>query len=176
MSKKAIFLDRDGTLIVDKDYQYKIHDITLLPGAQEGLSLMKQLGYDLFLFTNQSGIGRGYFTLEEAEHCNEAMVKMFGLGMDLFKETKIAPERPDQPSRYRKPSPRFILEMIEKYAYDPSQCWMVGDKMSDVQAGLNAGIHGAFICSGKEEPKEFGKVPYYPSLLAFARQLDASNE
>jgi D-glycero-D-manno-heptose 1,7-bisphosphate phosphatase len=77
------------------------------------------------------------------------MLDLLALGADLFTATCIAPEAPDQPSFYRKPSPRFITESIATYALDPAQCWMIGDRDSDIMAGINAHIHAAAVCTGK---------------------------
>ena len=72
---KAIFLDRDGTINVDFGYVYKTQELELLPGVAEALRIFQELGYLLIVITNQSGIGRGYFTLEDAEQFNRALAK-----------------------------------------------------------------------------------------------------
>ncbi len=146
---KALFLDRDGTLIIDKDYLADPAGVELIPGVTEALKAARDLDYLLFLFTNQSGIGRGYYALEDAHACNQRMLDLLDLGDDLFTAICIAPEAPDQPSEYRKPSPRFILEMRAKHALDSRHCWMVGDRESDLEAGLNANINAAAVCTGK---------------------------
>ncbi len=146
---KALFLDRDGTLILDKDYLSAPAGVELIPGVTDALKTARNLGYRLFLFTNQSGIGRGYHTIEDAHACNQRMLDLLDLGDDLFTAICIAPEAPGQPSEYRKPSPRFILEMRAKHSLDPQQCWMIGDRESDLEAGINANIHAAAVCTGK---------------------------
>ena len=161
---KALFLDRDGTLIIDKDYLSDPAGVELIPGAAEALRRARELGYKLFLFTNQSGIGRGYFTLADAIACNQRMLEMLNLGDDLFSDICIAPESAGQPSLYRKPSPRFILESIARHSLDPAHCWMIGDRESDLEAGLNAGIHVAAVCTGKYTAAE-----WTPRLPANAR-------
>jgi len=156
--KKALFLDRDGTLILDKDYLSDPEGVELIPNVTEALKTARDLGYLLFLFTNQSGIGRGYHTLEDAQACNRRMFDLLGLGDELFTDICIAPESPDQISAYRKPSPRFILEMRAKYSLDPQQCWMVGDRESDLEAGLNANIHSIAVCTGKYDKTAWQKI------------------
>lgn len=146
---KALFLDRDGTLILDKDYLADPTGVELIPGVRAGLQHALALGYQLFLFTNQSGIGRGLHTLADAEACNRRMIELLGLGDALFTGVCIAPEAPDQPSAYRKPSPRFILESMATHKLEPAHCWMVGDRDSDIMAGLNAAIHSVAVCTGK---------------------------
>lgn len=157
-NRKALFLDRDGTLIVDKDYLSDPAGVELLPGVAKALRRAMDLGYHLFLFTNQSGVGRGYFTLDKVHACNRRMEALLDLPEPGFVEIKIATETPDQPHVYRKPSPRFILEMIEKYTLDPRHCFMVGDRWSDVQAGLNANIAAIGMDDGSTSLRKKAKV------------------
>ncbi|MDP2138403.1 MAG: HAD-IIIA family hydrolase, partial [Candidatus Didemnitutus sp.] len=121
---KALFLDRDGTLILDKDYLADPSGVELIAGVPDALQRARELGYRLFLFTNQSGIGRGFHTIEDTHRCNERMLELLALPSPVFDAICIAPEAPDQPSLYRKPSPQFILEMITQHQLDPEQCWM----------------------------------------------------
>ncbi len=173
---KALFIDRDDTLIVDKVYLSDPAGVELIPGVIEGLRRARELGYQLFLFTNQSGIGRGYYTIEDAHRVNARMEELIGLPRPLFIEIGIAPEAPDQPSLYRKPSPRFITEMIAKYNLDPEQCIMVGDRESDIEAGLNAKIRCAALCTAKVTEEKwrtfaYPGVPIYPTFAAFTKTL-----
>ncbi|HEY4302475.1 MAG TPA: HAD-IIIA family hydrolase [Candidatus Didemnitutus sp.] len=166
-SRKALFLDRDGTLIVDKDYLADPAGVELFPGVVDALATARAKGYLLFLFTNQSGIGRGYHTLAETEAVNARMEAMIGMGSPLFVETCIAPEAPGTPSLYRKPSPRFLVEASARHHLDPAHSWMVGDKESDIESGLNAGLRVAAVCSGKLSPADW-KARAIPRLLVFA--------
>lgn len=173
---KALFLDRDGTLIVDKHYLADPAGVELLPGVVEGLERAQNLGYKLFLFSNQSGIGRGFYTMRDAIRVNERMEEMIGLPRPLFAGECLAPETPEQPTVYRKPSPRFILEMIEAHQLDPAQCIMVGDRETDIEAGVNAKIRVAGLCNGKLDATawakfNFANLPLYPDFAAFAETL-----
>jgi D-glycero-D-manno-heptose 1,7-bisphosphate phosphatase len=150
----AIFLDRDGTLIEHVPYLRDPADVALLPGVREALARARDAAVKLFLFTNQSGVGRGMFTLGEVEACNERMIELLGLGPRPFDAVCIATETPDEPPRYRKPSPRFIREMIERHGIDPRAAWMLGDSPVDWEAGLNAGIRTAAIVADPLAPKE----------------------
>ena len=176
-TNKAIFLDRDGTIIHDKEYLHKPEDVELIPGADNALRHAIELGYLLFLFTNQSGIGRKYYSMEDAVRVNDRMIELLGLPSPGFSGICIAPEIPEEPSRYRKPSPNFILEMIAKHHLDPDKCCMIGDKKSDVLAGLNAGIRSVAVLTGKEkeqrEREEMAgwQVEIYPSLKDFVDSL-----
>jgi len=150
--RKALFLDRDGTLMVDKVYLSDPAGVELYPSVPDGLALARLRGFRLFLFTNQSGIGRGYYTLADAERVNARLEELIGLPAPVFDGVCIAPEAPDQPAVYRKPSPRFLLEMIALHGLDPAGCVMVGDSAADVGAALAAGIRPVALRTGKVDP------------------------
>ena len=173
---RALFLDRDGTLIVDKVYLADPAGVDLIPGAAEGLRRARALGYKLFLFTNQSGIGRGLHTIADTHRVNARMEELLGLPPPVFDAVCIAPEAPGQPVVYRKPSPKFILEMIERHGLDPAQCWMVGDSAADIGAAHAAGIRAAAVRTGKVDPDTLPgvaekNVPVFADFAAFAATL-----
>ncbi len=153
MKRGALFFDRDGTLIEHVHYLRDPAQVRLLPGVSELLAAARDAGYLLFVLTNQSGVGRGYFTLAEAEACNVRMVELIGLGPDVFTEICIAPERPDEPSRYRKPKPDFLLEKIREHELDPEHCVMLGDMPTDWETAANAGIAAVAVRSATSKPK-----------------------
>jgi D-glycero-D-manno-heptose 1,7-bisphosphate phosphatase len=174
--KRALFLDRDGTLIVDKVYLADPAGVQLIAGAASGLRRARALGFKLFLFTNQSGIGRGLHTIEDTHRVNARMEELLGLERPVFDGTCIAPEGPGQPSLYRKPSPRFIQEKVTEHGLDPTGCWMVGDSSADVGAALAAGIRAAAVRTGRENPEAIpgvadGTVPVFDDFGAFAATL-----
>jgi D-glycero-D-manno-heptose 1,7-bisphosphate phosphatase len=173
---KALFLDRDGTLIIDKVYLSDPAGIELIPGVPAALRRARELGYRLFLFTNQSGIGRGLHTLEATQRVNARMEEMLGLPAPVFAATCIAPEVPPQPIVYRKPSPRFILEQLALHRLDPAQTWMVGDAASDMGAALAAGIRAAAVRTGKIDPTTLpivveNKIPVFETFADFVATL-----
>ncbi len=175
---QALFLDRDGTIVFDGDYLSKPEDLVLIPGAREALQKAVATGCKLFLITNQSGIGRGYFTLEDYEKCHARLLELLELPEPAFTACGIAPEAPDQPSHYRKPSPAFILEQLALFPdLDPKNCWMVGDRHSDWECGVNAKIRSAAVATGKpigEDDKTWLKannVPVFADLAAFVDSL-----
>lgn len=173
---KALFLDRDGTLILDKHYLADPAGVELIPGVAAALARARALGYRLFLFTNQSGIGRGLYTLDDAQRVNDRMEELLALPRPIFDGVCIAPEAPEEPSLYRKPSPRYLLEMIAQHGLDPAHCWMVGDRESDLAAGHHAGIHAVAVCTGKHDlagwtALALPAVPVYPSLVEFVATL-----
>ena len=140
----GIFLDRDGVLIADKHYLCDPKDVVVLPKIPDAIKIFRLLGSRLFLFSNQSGISRGLFTMADVEKCNSAMLEQIGCG-NFFDDVCIAPEGPDDPVNYRKPSPRFINEMVKEYSLNPKKCFMLGDKLCDVMAAVNAGINPVLI-------------------------------
>jgi D-glycero-D-manno-heptose 1,7-bisphosphate phosphatase len=173
---KALFLDRDGTLILDKVYLADPAGVEILPGVVDGLTLARSRGYKLFLFTNQSGIGRGLHTLDDTLRVNARLEELLELPRPVFTEVCIAPEAPDQPVAYRKPSPRFILEMMAKHGLEPTQCWMVGDSAADIGAGLAAKINVAAIRTGKVDPNTLPdvamhRIPVFENFADFVATL-----
>jgi D-glycero-D-manno-heptose 1,7-bisphosphate phosphatase len=173
---RALFLDRDGTLIVDRVYLADPAGVELVPGADAALAKARALGYKLFLFTNQSGIGRGLHTMEDTVRVNNRMEELLGLPAPAFEGICVAPEAPGVPSTYRKPSPTFIHEMIAKHSLEPAQCWMVGDSAADIGAALAAGIRAAAVRTGRVPPETLpdvasGKVPVFADIGAFAATL-----
>jgi D-glycero-D-manno-heptose 1,7-bisphosphate phosphatase len=160
---RAVFLDRDGTLIVEKHYLHRPEDVEIFPGAGAALRRLAEAGFKLIVVTNQSGIGRGYFTLAEAERVNARVAREFARDGVEFAKTYIAPEAPDQPSRGRKPSPQFLFDAREEFGLDLAQSFMVGDKLIDLECGWNAGVKASILVRtgyGAELEREApGKLP-----------------
>lgn len=134
---RAIFIDCDGTLRPDSDYLRR--EVKAYPGAREALATMRELGYKLFLLSNQSGVARGYHTLDDVRW------SFFRLATELaveFDGECAATELEWSPGCYRKPSPRYINEMIALHHLDPARCWMIGDRDEfDGAAGRAANIN-----------------------------------
>lgn len=147
----CVFLDRDGTLIRHIPYLCDPRRVELLPTVVPGLTQLAAAGCKLFLHTNQSGIGRGYFSLEQALACNEEMMQQIGLGPDLFADVCVCPEVPDEPARYRKPSPSYGREIIERYATTASCAYYLGDNLSDLLTARNLGCTGVGVNTGIED-------------------------
>jgi D-glycero-D-manno-heptose 1,7-bisphosphate phosphatase len=169
---EAVFLDRDGTLIENRHYLASPDGVALLPGVREAIAAVRNRGAKLFLFTNQSGVGRGYFTLADVEAVNRRMIDLLGLGADLFTAVCIAPERPDEPVAYRKPSPRFIQEMLAEHRIAAEAAWMVGDSPVDWQAGLAAGVRVAALVGQAATVAEAEGLLQSPGVTPFASLLN----
>ena len=118
---RYIIFDRDGTLIEHKQYLHKPQDVKLTPGSRETLLSFLEEGYLLFLHTNQSGVGRGYFKMEDVKKCNEKMIELLNINSKIFEDICIASDYPPIENTYRKPSIKFGSELIKKYEIKSSQ-------------------------------------------------------
>ncbi|MEY3608973.1 MAG: hypothetical protein RLZZ447_1761 [Verrucomicrobiota bacterium] len=172
----ALFLDRDGTLNFDRHYVSDPAGIELIPGVAGALRAARALGLRLFLHTNQSGIARGLFQLADVDRCNARLEELLGLPRPVFDAVCVAPEGPDDPQVYRKPSPRFIRECIARHHLAPARCWMVGDRESDLEAGRLAGIGTAAVCTGKHDAASWRQLlptgtAVWPSLTELVATL-----
>jgi len=131
------------------------------------LSLLEKLGFDLFIITNQSGVGRGYFNLESVYTVHRQLQNdLRQLKLKPFVDFGICPHAPHDQCECRKPSGKMIIDMINKYAIDPQKSYMVGDKLIDAEAGENAGIQGIVV-----RGKSHGHFPHFSTLLDFAQSL-----
>lgn len=141
----AIFLDRDGTIIVDKNYLNSPEDVEFLPYAIEGLREMIKKGYLLVVVTNQSGVSRGLVQEKNIDLIHKKMDQI--LAQENVKITSyyynIAAA--DSNDRNRKPNPGMLLDAIKKLNIDVQNSWMIGDRQSDIEAGMNAQVRTIFI-------------------------------
>lgn len=142
---RAVFLDRDGTIIEDRHYLHKPEEVVLCPGAVAALRRLQEAGFKLIIVTNQSGVGRGYFTMADVESVHAHLETLLAAGGVRIDRIYIAPEAPDQPSRYRKPSPQALLDARDEFQLDLGQCHVVGDKLIDLECGWNAGVKQAIL-------------------------------
>jgi D-glycero-D-manno-heptose 1,7-bisphosphate phosphatase len=138
--KRAVFLDRDGTIIEERNYLRRVEDVVIFPGAAAALGRLHRAGFKLFIVSNQSGVGRGYFSLADVEKVNDYILRELERGGVRFEKVYIAPEAPDAPSRGRKPSPQFLLDARDEFGVDLAQSYMIGDKQIDLECGWNAGV------------------------------------
>src|SRR4029077_11915889 len=134
----AVFLDRDGTLMVDKDYLSRPEEVVIFPGVGAALKKLQAEGFKLFIASNQSGVGRGYFTMAEVEEVNARLCEELGKEGVRFEKIYVAPEAPDLPSRGRKQSPQFIFDARDEFGLDLARSYMIGDKLIDVECGHSA--------------------------------------
>jgi D-glycero-D-manno-heptose 1,7-bisphosphate phosphatase len=159
--KPAIFLDRDGTIIVEAHYLHEPEKVELIPGAGEAIQRLSDGGFELFIVTNQAGIGRGYYAEEQMHAVNERVAGEFAKFGVAFRKIYFAPEAPDQPSRNRKPSPQMLLDARDEFGIDLDASYMVGDKVSDIECGWNAGVKCSILVRtgyGREHESQLGQA------------------
>jgi D-glycero-D-manno-heptose 1,7-bisphosphate phosphatase len=132
-----IFFDRDGTIIKDGGYTHKKEDLEFLPGATEGLQQLQALGYRFVIVTNQAGVAHGHFTAEQAHEFNTEIVRRLAEKGIRIEQTYMCFHHPSYGHNClcRKPRPGMVLQAVQEFGMDPSQCLFVGDKDTDVELG-----------------------------------------
>lgn len=145
MSPKALFIDRDGIINQDFGYVSSIEDFKFTDGVFDLLTCFAQAGCLLVVVTNQSGIGRGYYTQSDFECLTQWMVERFAeCGLEI-KDVFFCPHTPDVQCHCRKPDTGMIEAAVSAHHIDLSRSWMIGDKPSDVQLARNSGISKAIF-------------------------------
>ncbi len=159
---KAVFLDRDGTLIEEVDFLSRVEDMRLFSFTYEAIKLLKNAGYMVVVITNQSGIGRGHFS-EDAMHeiHREMNTKLEGM-IDAF---YFCPHLPDEGCSCRKPGTGMIEAACDDLTIDRNDSWVVGDKVLDVEAGYEAGMRTAMVMTGYGRV-QFPQAVRKPGLVA----------
>lgn len=175
--RKAIFLDRDGTLNEDQGYVHKLEDFKLLPGVIEGLKLLKN-DFLFFIITNQSGIGRGYYTIEDFHNFNNHLLKVLEEHNIKILKIYYCPHSPYESCDCKKPKTKNIEKFVLDYNIDIKESWVIGDHPTDSLLGINAGCKTIFLCTGHGEKhfndlKERGIVPTFISqdFLSAAKKI-----
>jgi len=154
---RAVFLDRDGTLIEDVHFLCDPAQIRLLPGAASALLRLKSAGFRCVLVTNQSAVGRGMITETRLEEIHAELSRILAAEGALLDGIYYCPDAPSKEGfpvlagGDRKPAPGMLLRAAADFGLDLESSWMVGDKISDVQAGLNAGCRSILLASDKED-------------------------
>ena len=147
---RAVFLDRDGTLIREAQYLSRLEDLELLPGVPQALGRLGAAGFLRIVATNQSGVARGTFPLEFVTACHVELrrqVREAGGDIDDF---YVCPHHPDHTGACdcRKPATGLLAEAARKWRVDLAKCWVVGDKPADILLGHNAGCSTALVRTG----------------------------
>jgi len=138
--KKALFLDRDGVINEDAGYVYRCEDFVFKEGIFAALREFAQAGYALVVVTNQSGIGRGYYTLKQFDELCGFMLSEFEKEGVKIEKIYFCPHAPEADCLCRKPKPGMLLKAANELNIDLVRSIMIGDKDSDVQAGQSAGV------------------------------------
>lgn len=175
---KAVFFDRDGTLIYDYGYLSDPAKVRPYKCAKTALKQLADAGYHFFIVSNQSGIGRGYFSKDKAHAVNNRLCRL--LAPIHFDEIVFCPHSPEEKCTCRKPLPKLGLQLIKKYHIDTARSFMIGDKKSDVEFGHNIGCKSILVqtANGKKHLTKYpGLKPDYVAadLLRAARFICKEN-
>jgi len=159
--EKAVFLDRDGVLNHEiGDYVWRPEDFVVIDGVPEALARLKAAGYRLIVVTNQAGIARGLYTAADVQACHAKLQQACGGIIDAF---YFAPGHPSvSESLMRKPDSLMLEKGLARFRLDPAQCWMLGDRYRDIEAGAKIGVRGIMV--GATENVNF--VPHVADLRA----------
>src|SRR5437867_7261000 len=144
----TVFVDRDGTIMQDADYCSNPQKVKIFPGIPEALQRLKSNGFKLIIITNQSGIGRGLFTIEQYRAVEAEVLRQLGDG--LIDATYFCPDIPGQHSSCRKPAPGMILRAAREHQIDLSRSFLIGDKEIDAECGRNAGVRAIRVKTGPQ--------------------------
>ncbi|UFS71222.1 D-glycero-beta-D-manno-heptose 1,7-bisphosphate 7-phosphatase [Geomonas sp. RF6] len=181
---RAVFLDRDGTINIEREYLSRVEDFQLVPGVPLALKRLQEAGFLLVVVTNQSGIGRGFYTEGDLERLHQHMVHELESYGAKISACYFCPHHPEHGTGAyrtecdcRKPLPGMLLQASRDLDIDLPRSYMVGDKVADVEAGLKAGCAPMLVLTGYGE-KEVAKlpegVPVYQDLLAAADAILAA--
>ena len=172
----AVFVDRDGTIIHDADYCSDPKQVKPLDGAADALRRLTNAGYTIIVITNQSGIGRGFYT-EQQYRAFEAEVSR-QLGNGVIDSTYFCPDMPGNPSECRKPAPGMVLQAAKEHDIDLARSFLVGDKEIDADCAHNAGVRAIRVRTGFDKATENSSADWVAEDLPAAAEiiLNASNE
>ncbi len=178
LQHRAIFLDRDGTLNEEKEYLHRPEEVVIFPLAGPALKRLQEAGFLLVVVSNQSGVGRGYFTMTEVNSVNDRVREDLAGGGVRLAKFYVAPEAPDQPSRGRKPSPEFLFDAGRELGIDLGQSYMIGDKLIDLECGWNAGVKKSILVrtgygakTEQKSPDKLGQALVVDNLMAAAEWI-----
>lgn len=165
--QKVFFLDRDGVVNIDPGYVFRIEDFKFIPSIFTVLRFLISRGYKLIVVTNQSGIGRGYYTRDDFRKLNEWMIQQFAEQNVEITAVYSCPHAPEEKCPCRKPEPGMFLQAIKEYDIDPSRSWMLGDKDTDMAAAKNAGIPNRVMFGGAASTQCTHRISELTELLDF---------
>jgi D-glycero-D-manno-heptose 1,7-bisphosphate phosphatase len=165
----AVFIDRDGTIIEDAKYCSHPKQVKLFPGALEALRRLKSKGFKLIIVTNQSGIGRGFFTIDQYRSVESELSRQLGHG--LIDATYFCPDIPGRHSSHRKPSPGMLLQATQEHQIDLARSFFIGDKEIDVECGRNAGVRTIRVQTGFDQDVSDSTADWTAKDLPAAAQI-----
>ncbi len=165
--KRAIFLDRDGTILNERGYLSDPQKMFFYPTVYAGLKALQKAGYLLIVVSNQSGVGRGYFSLSQLKKINAAFKKRLAAKGIRISDIYFCPHLPDAGCECRKPNPGMVRAAVKKWKIDPRESYVIGDQLRDVQLARNVGARGVLVLTGA------GK--YYRKRVLKNRGIVSSN-
>jgi D-glycero-D-manno-heptose 1,7-bisphosphate phosphatase len=165
----AVFVDRDGTIMQDADYCSDPEQVKIFPRVAEALRLLKSKGFKLIIVTNQSGIGRGFFTIEQYRAVEAEVLRQLGDG--LIDATYFCPDAPGQRSSCRKPAPGMIVEATREHQIDLARSFLIGDKEIDAECGRNAGVRTIRVRTGFDRETSGSMADWVAEDLLAATQI-----
>lgn len=174
MSRPFVFCDRDGTLLHDEGYTHKVEDYRALPGAHEALALLQEAGFGIAIVTNQSGIGRGYFSEADLARYHAALLRDFAAHGAKIDGIYYCPHAPDADCGCRKPNTGLIERTCAEHDVNLATSWVVGDGPGDLGLARQAGCGSVLVLTGVGEATRSDleeDVPVAPDVLAAARYI-----
>jgi D-glycero-D-manno-heptose 1,7-bisphosphate phosphatase len=147
-TKRYVLLDRDGTIIADRHYLSDPAGVELLPGAAAGLRALQRLGLGLVVLSNQSGLGRGYFQEADLWAVHERLRQLLAAEGIRLDGSYYCPHLPEEACACRKPGPGLVEQAAAQHGFDPGQCFVIGDKRSDIEMGQAVGAVSILVRTG----------------------------
>lgn len=174
---RAVFLDRDGVIVEDLGFAHKIEDCHVLPGATAGLKRLQQAGFLLVITTNQSGIGRGYYTEADYHRFTDHMLGQLATEGVTIDAVMHCPHAPEADCDCRKPRPGMLLQAAGRHGIDLGSSYMVGDRGTDLDAAAAAGLRGWVLVTPPGGSAKPGATPplYTAADLAHAAEWIVSD-
>lgn len=173
MIKKAIFLDRDGTLIIEKNYLHNPNEVQLEYTVNSALSKLQNAGYFLFIITNQAGIGRGYYTIQDFEAVQKRLINDLSEAGIHITKTYFCPHHPTEAKGSylkdcpdRKPNPGMLLRASNEFNIDLTRSYMIGDTLTDIQAGQKVGCKTILVKTGHAQHLDTSTLETTPDFIA----------
>lgn len=174
MKNKALFLDRDGVINIEKNYVIKRTDFEFIPDIFDACKYFQELGFKLIIITNQSGIARGFYSEQELNELHKWVKSIFQSKNIEILDIYYCPHHPNygEECKCRKPKPGLILDAIKKYDIDPRRSILIGDKVTDVLAGRNAKVgENLLVKTGHKftQPEDESSFPEFESMSEIVR-------
>jgi D-glycero-D-manno-heptose 1,7-bisphosphate phosphatase len=178
--KRAVFIDRDGTINVEKDYLYRAEEFEFIPGAPKAIRLLNEAGFLVVVVSNQSGVARGYYTEEDVHLLHRHVATQLDQAGSRIDAWFYCPHHPSGrgsyalPCRCRKPQPGMLLDAASRFDIDLEASIMIGDKLVDIEAGRAAGCKSILVRTGygrdEEQSLPVG-IQVFDDLLAAAESV-----